>query len=124
MKKIVVIFILVLMNVSASSQDKNVKLNIPGMSRENTITKEELLKVNKIQVEQSDVVIENFTMTTVDSLGYIHDIKLEKNKFTKEVKNWIRENIKSGHKMNVENVKAKRDGEEISFPHITIDIVE
>ena len=67
--------------------------------------------------------ITQYTITTTDRGGYVKTLRKEGNRFDQEVKDWFRNNLERGRKVNFEDLKAVGpDGAEKDLNPITFTI--
>ncbi len=67
--------------------------------------------------------VTQFTITTTDRGGYLKDLKKQGYKFDDEARDWLRDNVSAGRKVNFEDIKAVGpDGKEKDLNPITFTV--
>jgi len=105
-----------------SAQTSDPKVSIGGIS-EGSISKEELLKQEKLVPGSNDIIIVSFTMSY--TLGEDDFVELTGNsdKLTREMKDHISK-LKPGTELSFENIKAKRGDKILILESIVLKVKE
>jgi hypothetical protein len=99
-----------------------IELEIPELEEENSMTKEEFMDIDTLYTNEEGVIVQSYTLTTVDTAGYIHDIHVEGNKFSDKAIQWIKKQVIPGHKLTFEDLIVQKEREEIFIKPKVIDI--
>jgi|GEM_PF-5372399 len=99
-----------------------IELEIPGLEEGNSMTKEEFMDIDTLYTNKEEVIVQSYTLTTIDTADFLHDIHVEGNKFTKEALQWIKKRVIPGHKLSIEDLIVQKEGEEVLIKPKVIDI--